>query len=338
MPAKIIICRANPLKPDPRVEKEARALTDMGYLVSLLGWDMNGDQPQEEDIAGFKVYRLRVKASFGRGLGNVRHQLRWQIALLGWLARHQRSYDLIHACDFDTVLPALVCRLLWKKRVIYDIFDFYADMLRATPDGVRRLIRYFDIKSIGLVDAVILADDSRRTQINGSHPKRVAIIYNCLDDVKLRQPDSPQADPVEHGLRITYVGNIQVERGLLELLDVLRSHPNWKLDLAGFGGDETPIRQSAQQLSNVTWHGRIPYEQSLRLNAAADILIATYDPKIPNNRFASPNKVYEAMMLGKPIIVARGTNMDRIIEQKACGIVVKYGESTDLEIALQPGR
>jgi glycosyltransferase involved in cell wall biosynthesis len=40
------------------------------------------------------------------------------------------------------------------------------------------------------------------------------------------------------------------------------------------------------------------------------------------------------MMLGKPIIVAQDTNMDRIINQTECGLVVKYGDASALESAL----
>jgi glycosyltransferase involved in cell wall biosynthesis len=65
------------------------------------------------------------------------------------------------------------------------------------------------------------------------------------------------------------------------------------------------------------------------------VLFATYDPAIPNHRFSSPNKVFEAMLLSKPVIVARNTNMDRIIEQAECGLVVDYGDLSQLEAALQ---
>ena len=95
------------------------------------------------------------------------------------------------------------------------------------------------------------------------------------------------------------------------------------------------IQAKASQLANVTWYGQIPYELVLELSRLADILIATYDPGIPNNRYASPNKLFEAMLLGKPIIVAQNTNMDRIVLDTGCGVAVPYGSPSDLESALQ---
>jgi glycosyltransferase involved in cell wall biosynthesis len=79
----------------------------------------------------------------------------------------------------------------------------------------------------------------------------------------------------------------------------------------------------------------VSYPKALQLSAAADVLFATYDPSIANHKYSSPNKVYEAMMLGKPIIVATGTNMDRIIGEAGCGCIVPYGDVHSLEDALQ---
>jgi glycosyltransferase involved in cell wall biosynthesis len=40
------------------------------------------------------------------------------------------------------------------------------------------------------------------------------------------------------------------------------------------------------------------------------------------------------MMLGKPVLVAKDTNMDRIVQQAECGLVVQYGDEAALESAL----
>jgi glycosyltransferase involved in cell wall biosynthesis len=79
----------------------------------------------------------------------------------------------------------------------------------------------------------------------------------------------------------------------------------------------------------------VSYQRALQLSATADVLFATYDPAIPNHKYSSPNKIFEAMMLAKPIIVAAGTNMDRIIKEFDCGCIVSYGDIPGLEKTLQ---
>lgn len=325
---RVLILRSNPVAPDPRVEKEARALSEAGYLVRVLGWDRTSALPVRELKDGWEIIRLPIRAEYGRGLGNLPSLIRWQLGLLHWLIRHYREYEILHACDFDTILPALLVKALWRKIVVYDIFDFYADHLRRTPNWIKRLIRKLDLWAVSQVDALILADEARRDQIGNTNPPYLEIIYNSPEEI------SPQPSQLSQHFRLAYVGLLQVERGLYEMLEILRRHPEWHLDLAGFGGDEAFLLDRARTLPNVIWHGRVSYEQALRLSAAADVLFATYDPSIPNHRYSSPNKLFEAMMLGKPIVVARNTNMDIIVQRHECGIVVEYGHIDELEEAL----
>jgi glycosyltransferase involved in cell wall biosynthesis len=330
----VVICRATPVAPDPRVDKIARSLSGAGHHAMVLGWDMSGEFPDVENSGNIPYYRCHVHTRSGRGLNNVPNQFRWQVALLAWLVANRKRFDIIHACDFDTVLPALVVKLIFGKKVIYDIFDFYVDMLSRTPEKIKKFIRAIDIMAINRVDAVILADDARKEQIKGSHPKITLVIYNCPEDLSHKLDPLPLEDK-GYKLKIAYVGNLQIQRGLLFLLEVLSEHPEWMLDLAGFGPDEEQIIQEACRLQNVHWYGRVPFDIGLNLSHSADVLIATYDPAIPNHRYSSANKIFEAMMLRKPVIVARGTNMDRLVEEQRAGFVVDYGKTQALAEALR---
>jgi glycosyltransferase involved in cell wall biosynthesis len=329
----ILITRSNPISPDPRVEKIARVLGKTGYSVLVLGWDRTASLPEKEILENFTIHRLQIRAEFGKGMENLPNLLKWQWGLLGWLIKYRKTYDVIHACDFDTILPALLMKLLLRKRMIYDIFDFFADHLRATPKMIKGLIRRVDLWAIGKVDALILVDDARLVQIVGSKPHLISVIYNSPEDVgeTLFTTGSTQVN----GFRLAYIGLLQVERGLLEMIDVLRQHQDWHLDLAGFGGDQELILDSIAGMANIQWHGRVKYQRALQLNAAADVLFATYDPAIPNHKYSSPNKIFEAMMLGKPIIVCADTNMDRMVEEADCGCIVPYGDIPALEKTLQ---
>ncbi len=332
--ARVLILRSNPIAPDPRVEKIARALNRAGYQVIALGWDRTAALPVRETAEGFEIQRMPIRAEYGSGLANLPNLLRWQWGLFRWLAKHHAGFDVIHACDFDTILPALWCKRRWGHAVVYDIFDFYADHLRRTPGWIKALIRKTDLACIQRADALILVDDARVAQIAGAQPRRLSVVYNSPEDADPEETDAWTPSPVGE-LRLAYVGLLQVERGLFEMLDVLARHPTWQLELAGFGGDEAQIAARAEQMPNVRFHGRVTYDRALALSQSADLLFATYDPAIPNHRYSSPNKVFEAMMLGKPIIVARDTNMDRMIAAANAGLLVPYGDVDALEAALR---
>jgi glycosyltransferase involved in cell wall biosynthesis len=51
------------------------------------------------------------------------------------------------------------------------------------------------------------------------------------------------------------------------------------------------------------------------------------DPALPTkNKYASPNKLFEAMMCGKPILVSDNSSMARIVRHNKCGLVIPYGD------------
>lgn len=332
---QIVIVRSNPISPNPRVEKIARVLHQVGWSVMILGWDRYVSLPKMEKRNYAVLYRIAIPAGFGRGARNLFPLIIWQIKLFSWLLCHMASYTHIHACDFDTIIPAFLMKVLFRKKVVYDICDFYTDVHSDLYGILRATLRKIDFWLIGKVDAVIIVDDARQEQIRGTYPKRLQVIYNSPEQFYgIEEADEQKHSP--DTLRIVFVGVLSVTRGLLEAFEVLDRHPNWKMELAGYGGDDaSQIIRAAKTRQNLIFRGKISYEEALRISSYADVLFATYDPAILNHRYSSANKLFEAMMLGKPIIVARNTNMDKIVLKHGLGFVVKYGDIEELDQAFK---
>ena len=220
-PVEVVICRSNPVAPDPRVEKCAEALVKAGYSVRVLAWDRSGEHLTNELKNNYRIERIKIWGKFGSGTRNLIALLRWQIASGLWLRKNHQNIQIIHACDFDTVIPALLAKRLWGVKVIYDIFDFYADHIRANP-WIKNLIRTIDRRLISQVDAVILVDEARRIQIENCKVKRIEIIYNSPPDHLNSLSSSPGGLPSKVGYQIGYVGMMLKDRGLLEIIQVLK--------------------------------------------------------------------------------------------------------------------
>jgi len=62
--------------------------------------------------------------------------------------------------------------------------------------------------------------------------------------------------------------------------------------------------------------------------------VALYDPKLRNSTHAAPNKIFEAMMAGKPIVVNEGTSLARFVRHVNCGVVIPFGNVVCLSNAL----
>jgi len=85
----------------------------------------------------------------------------------------------------------------------------------------------------------------------------------------------------------------------------------------------------------IEYLGYISHNEIMQQTDLADVIVALYDPKIPNNLYASPNKLFEAMMLKKPIIINSETTASMIVKRYNCGISIPYGSVDDLYTALQ---
>jgi len=333
---KVKIIVSNPVAPDPRVSKEASSLARLGYEVRVLAWDRSGRFPRFQKQDGWTIERLYCKGRFGRGLANLPSLLLFQIRLLLNLLANINQFDIIHSIDFDTVIPPLLTRFIFRnKRLIYDIADFYADMLLRVPKWICKIIKLIDLWIIGRVDAIIIADESRIEQVKGSKPKKIVVINNSPNNDPSYYLNVTQALDSSRELRIFYAGLLSVERGLIDVLDIVAKNRSWQLDIAGFGADEEIIAKKARPLPNVNFYGRISYEKVLEHSARSDVLFALYDPKIPNHKYSSPNKLFEAMFLGKAIIVSKGTGMDDIVKKHDIGLVVEYGNSKQVEEAFR---
>ncbi|WP_409344185.1 glycosyltransferase family 4 protein [Paenibacillus sp. MBLB4367] len=326
---RVVFVAANPIDPDPRAEKQIITLKNNGFDVFALGWDRSTNKNVRGSIDNIVVYRKGIKSQFGSGVKNLIPLIKWQFIVLFFLIRNKKMYDIIHAANFDTVLPSIIVKFLFGKKVIYDIYDFYVESF-LVPTKLIRIIKWLDFWAIKNADAIILPIEYRKEQIAGSKYKKIEFIHNTPFNIDVFSHRVEE----KSSLIITYVGILSEDRFLKEMVRIVKKNQNFVLHLAGFGIEEKAIIKEIDNASNIYFYGKVDYIRSLELSAKADVLFCIYNPSIPNHKYSAPNKMYEAMMLGKPIIVAKGTGVDKIVENEEIGLVINYFDSIDVEKAL----
>ena len=326
MGKRIVVIRSNPVEPDSRVEKEANSLVKGGYDVQLLVWDRtrNGIYIDTKVLADTEVRRtcLGAKATYGEGIKNLRSFLFFQYHIFKWLLFHRKDFDYVHACDFDTAfISAIVCKLL-NITYIFDIFDY----IGTNPKNfVERIVNIFEHWIINNAEGTIICTEQRKNQISGSHPKKLEIIHNSPDKIKL---GSIKLKSANDKVKIVYVGILQDYRMILELAEIVKKYPQLELHIGGFGKLEEQIRYLAKVSSNIFFYGKLSYQDTLALEKQADIMTALYDPSIGNHYYAAPNKFYEALFLGKPLIMVKNTGMSQIVEKNKIGVLIDYNRES----------
>ena len=325
MENRVVILRSNPVNPDSRVEKEALSLANAGYDVSILCWDRESNHELKSgDLIihdkRIPIMRLGFKASFGEGFKNIKQFLKFQFAVRRWLSKNRDEYDIVHACDFDTAYFTYRLVKRKKKKFIFDIFDFWA----CEPKSFfQRQVKSAQFRIINKADATIICTEERRNQIVGSHPQRLAVIHNSPSDEQLPS-DLIIEERTDRKPRVCYVGILQDGRLLKEIGTFFADHHEIELHIGGFGILEKYFEEIAQNNDNITYYGKLRYDKTLQLESNCDLLLAIYDPSIGNHKYAAPNKFYESLFLGKPVIMVKGTGMSSIVKEYNIGTLIDY--------------
>ena len=325
---RVILIRSNPVRPDPPVEKAALALLKAGYQVTIIGWDRDGEYVQKKDelrISGHKaeVVRFGIPATFSGGMKkNLKAMVIFQNRLRNWLVKHRADYDIIHAFDFDTGLIASRYAKKFRKKFVYHILDYYVASHGLRGTRLEKPILYIENSIINFADATLICTEKRREQIVGTNPKRLAVIHNTPSASQFRpcDPITKQTGRV----KIAYVGILEPSRMLKQIAEVVSEDPGLELHVGGFGTLEAFFTEMSARCDNVFYYGRLPYDQTLSLEKECDIMTAIYDPSVDNHRYAAPNKFYESLMLGKPVIMVRGTGMSEVVEANGIGALIDY--------------
>ena len=327
---RVVLIRSNPVNPDPPVEKAALALLSAGYTVTIIGWDRDANYTLKKEliqISDYKaeVIRFGIKAQFSGGIKkNLFPLCLFLKRLRSWLIKNKATYDVIHAFDFDTGFVASRYAKKFRKKFVYHILDYYVDSHGLRKTVLEKPILKLENSVIHSADATIICTEKRKEQIAGSAPKRLAVIHNTPSMSQIRQCDNRTQQTGR--TKIVYVGILEPSRLLKEIVDAVSEDNSMELHVGGFGLLNDFFMKKSRAFDNIYYYGRLAYDHTLSLENECDIMLAIYDPAIENHRYAAPNKFYESLMLGKPVIMVRGTGMSEVVEDNSIGELIEYSK------------
>ncbi len=156
-----------------------------------------------------------------------------------------------------------------------------------------------------------------------SHNYRV--IYNGIDSTLFKPMESaPSQDPAR--LRLLYVGNINLEKGVRYLLEAAMHLPE-KVSLTVVG--EGPLlKEYGQQYPAITFRGRVSRNKIPEIINEHDVFI------LPTFVESFPNVLLEAMACGKAVIATKVYGIPEMIENNHNGILIPQKDSSAIVEAL----
>jgi glycosyltransferase involved in cell wall biosynthesis len=170
--------------------------------------------------------------------------------------------------------------------------------------------------------------------------EKIVIMPNGVDIARFGAKYSPTDARSEYHLDgkliVSFVGGFQLWHGIDLLVEsfakVLHQIPNSKLLLVGDGPARTSIEEKVKNLgiaSSVQITGLVPQKKIPEILSAVDVAVIPY-PKLPNELWFSPLKLYEYMAAGKAIVASRSGQIADVIQDGENGRLVNPGDIDDL--------
>lgn len=321
---KIVLIRANTLRSDTRTIKMYQTIRDVSDGYAVL-W--NRDSVKETAPPADRLY-INVPLGSKAFYLFLPIWVVWVTWRLLWL-----KPDLIHGCDLEGVLPAILYRSIRRVPIVYDIHDITTGKAGFPEKSLLwKLFRSADLFAMRRADVVLVPDKERLDQLhltagnpaNNKLIQKTVVAYNSevIPDNKKTIRFSPG-----QRLRLVYVGALNRDiRGVEFLLRAVKDFPMIHFDIAGMGADLPYFTEqfSSLKADNLTFWGRIDHTKAMELNEKADAMISMLNPDFENYKYASSTKIFEAMRLHKPLIVSANTVSGRIVESVQWGEIVDY--------------
>lgn len=350
---RVTMLLGNGFNPDPRVESEALALVAGGYDVTILCWDRDGDLAPEEEKGGIHVRRIRLPSTHGRGTSQAFNMPKIWGAYIDEgraLAARIGAPHVVHCHDLDT-LPA-GWRLARKTgaSLVFDAHESYPDMLAENVAGwikwaTRRLERFLVPKA----DLLVTVGDKLRRHYVAMGARDTEVVGNWRDPIGAPevQAEVRQAVRVEGGVMsssvfICFIANLTAERRLEPLLAAVEAVAEAQLVVGGKGPAAEAAKAAAARCPRIRYLGAVNPQDVGRWTAASDAVYYGFDPHNANAAFSAPNKLFEALAAGVPVITARFGEIGEIVASTGCGILVPDYTPEHLAAAIReiarPGR
>lgn len=300
---------------DSRLQRYLKILNMAQAKYTVLGWNRDGKANKSHNI---KLYDKPTP--IGGGMANILALFFWNIYLLKNLFSHRKEFSHIHSVDFDTCIPAFIIGKLFKKKIIFDVYDKYTDS-RSMPLFIGYFIDKIEYLCCVKADYLILPDECRIQQLKITNNQKNLHIFENVPDINIKPHQFNQNH--KYDFTLSYVGILEAKhRGLENLIQVIKQWPNIQLLIAGTGQLTQLVENAALQYENITYYGQVEPKQALEIMNQSDIIVGMYYKTIKNHLYASPNKYFEHLMLGKALLTTEGTPPGKKVLQRHTGYAI----------------
>ncbi|MBP5574005.1 MAG: glycosyltransferase [Bacteroidales bacterium] len=332
--SRVIVSVINDLVTDQRVNKSCLTLQKLGYEVLLVGRKLRKSPPMED-----RPYATRrMKLLFEKG---PLFYAEFNTRLFFFLLFHKAK--LLLSNDLDTALPNFFISKLKGIKMIYDSHEYFTE----TPElvgrpRVQRVWKRIEGYVVPKLKEMITVCDS----IAALFEEKYGVKCHVVRNIPPRAALPPKGDrhtlglPEDKHLLVLQGSGINIQRGAEELVESMQYLDDCCLMVIG-GGDVLPtLKQMTSALhieDRVRFLPRMPYQQMMAYTQLAELGFVLDKDTNLNYRFCLPNKLFDFIQAGVPIIASHLVEIEKIINEYHLGLFIPDHDPKSIAETIRKG-
>ncbi len=314
---RIIISVSNDLYSDQRVRKVCQSLSDIGYDIQLLGRKLSDSKEITDRAYGIKRFRLvNTKGPLFYAELNFR--------LLVYLLGHKA--DVLLANDLDTLLPNYIVSKLKGIPLVYDSHEYFTEVPELKGRFAKKIWEKIEAHLFPKLKNVFTVNKSIADIYSQKYSVKINILKNLPNksDNFIPEELSSLELPTNKNYILLQGAGINIDRGAEEIVEAMEYVKEAALLIIG-SGDVLPklkIMVKEKQLEKTVFF--IEKQSPTRLKSYtyyAQIGLSMDKDTNLNYRYSLPNKIFDYIQGGVPILVSNLPEVRRVVEEFDIGLI-----------------
>jgi len=331
-PSVLMLINTTGLQYDDRLRKEAASLQALGAAVRIAGLEYANRAAQSTVYDGVpaRTITLRSRRWFAQSRGLAVKTAEMYLRFVACVLLARPDVVWCHDLELGGLVPVLaILRMLGViRRIVWDQHEL-------PPDGLRESLLYRRVFAwlVRCCDAVVMANGERRGLILEWFVPATAIhVLNNYPDARFGElPRAPLPDEVDRWLDgsayLLAQGGANPDRHLNSLVAAVLANGQFRLIVVG------PFRpqlvadlereHGPSMRERVLFTGPVPQMELPRFIDRAYASVVLYQANSANTWLCAPNRLYQALVRGVPVVVGANPPMAELVRACRCGVVLK---------------